>query len=300
MKVFGLSSKKALSYLPKRNKRSNKNDYGRILIIGGTKGMSGAAILSAKSALKAGAGLVSVATIFSQQKIVATSLSEVLTLDLDETKQGKFSKKSLPQIKRWVREKGCDVVLIGPGFGVSREGFEIVRYVCKNFPCVVDADALNSLSKFSKTKNYGKIFAKPAIITPHPGEAARLLASTSSKINSNRQKSVSDIYNSTGAISVLKGNETLITNGKQIFKNPTGGPELAKAGTGDVLAGMIVGFWAQLGKQKGFDSDTAFESALLSVYVHGKCGYLAKKKFTSRGVLASELLSFLPKATKNK
>jgi len=158
-----------------------------------------------------------------------------------------------------------------------------------DIPAVVDADALNALAAGPRPF---KIKASPAIFTPHPGEAARLLG----KKVTDRPVAAAALARLLGGTAVLKGHGTLVCDGKNILKNSSGGPELAKGGTGDVLAGLCAGFYAQNGLARGFTPETASGSAALAVFLHGLCGDLAAKKYTARCVLAGELLDFLPEA----
>lgn len=276
--------------LPARRKDSHKGDYGRVLVAAGSRGMTGAAVLAARAALKAGAGLVTVACPESERKIIACALPEAMTFG-GACSGGAFTAAAAAQVAAFARKKNIDTVLVGPGLGDSAgaRAFALKLLAALDMPAVVDADALNALAAGPRPF---KIKARPAIFTPHPGEAARLLGT---KV-ADRPAAAAALARLCGGTAVLKGPGTLVAGGGAVLKNSSGGPELAKGGSGDVLAGLCAGFYAQNGAAKGFTPGTAFGSAALAVWLHGRCGELAAKKLTARCVLAGELLDFLPAA----
>lgn len=277
------------SLLPARPKDAHKGVFGRVLIIAGSECMSGAAVLSACAALKIGAGVVALALPKSSQCIAAAALPEMITLPLAERK-GTVSKTALSKLQRFIKEFNPSVILIGPG--LAKSGL-IVPFLKKcTVPCVIDADALNALAR---EKTFPSL-NMPHICTPHPAEMARLLGKPVSKNPKTRLQYAKALCQKTGGVSLLKGFETVLTDGKKAYLNPTGGPALAKAGSGDVLAGFIAGLWAQLGCAEGFNHKTALQAAACGVYLHGLCGDLASKKWTDRCVLASEVIAALPHA----
>ena len=286
--------KKLKSLIPKRDKHSHKGDYGKVLIIAGSKGMSGAAILAGRAALKAGAGLVTIACPASERFIITAVLPEAMTLPLSD-KEGVASLKAAGEILKWQKIKKYDVALIGPGLSVLKEAPLFAAEVIKKLqiPMIIDADALNALSSCrSAALPRCRASSVPYIMTPHLGEMKRLL-----KTDSFDRKSLAlKLFNKTGAIIIMKGNKTLIKAKDGFYENTTGGPALSKGGSGDILAGLIAGLWAQAGKRDGYNDKTAFESSILGVYLHGLCGDLASKKLTERCVLAGELLDYLPNA----
>ncbi|MCK4936204.1 MAG: NAD(P)H-hydrate dehydratase [Elusimicrobiales bacterium] len=280
--------KKLKSLIPKRDKHSHKGDYGKVLIIAGSKGMSGAAILAGRAALKAGAGLITIACPASERFIITAALPEAMTLPLSD-KDGVFSLKAAGEILKWQKIKKYDVALIGPGLSVLKEAPLFAAEVIKKLqiPMIIDADALNALALKPLSAS-----SLPRIMTPHLGEMKRLVKTGSS----DRKSLAFKLFNKTGAIIIMKGNKTLIKAKDDFYENTTGGPSLSKGGSGDVLAGLIAGLWAQAGKRDGYNDKTAFESSILGVYLHGLCGDLASKKLTERCVLAGELLDYLPNA----
>jgi len=276
--------------LPPRPRNAHKGDFGRVLVVAGARGMAGAAILSARAALKAGAGLVTVACPESERKIIACALPEAMTFGA-ACSGGTFTAGAAAQVAAFARAKKIDVLLVGPGLGASKgaRAFALKLLAALDLPAVVDADALNALAAGPRPF---KLKAAPAIFTPHPGEAERLLG----KKVADRPAAAAALARLLGGTAVLKGPGTLICEGKTILKNISGGPALAKGGTGDVLAGLTAGFYAQNGLARGVIPETALGSAALAVFLHGLCGELAAKKYTERCVLAGELLDFLPEA----
>ncbi len=289
MKTVKITARMLRPLLPARGPASHKGDYGRVLVVAGSRGMAGAAVLAARAALKAGAGLVTVSCPESERKIIACAVPEAMVYGAS-CSGGAFSASASPGVARLAADKKIDVLLIGPGLGSSpgAAAFALKLLKTLRLPAVIDADALNAIAAS------GKILrpAYPAIFTPHPGEAARLLRL---KIT-DRAAAALKLSSLTGGIAVLKGAGTLVCSGNKLLLNATGGPALAKGGSGDVLAGLCAGFFAQAGTRLGFTADTAFSSAALAVYLHGLCGDLAAKKFTERCVLAGELADFLPAA----
>ena len=276
--------------LPPRPRNAHKGDFGRVLVVAGSRGMAGAAILSARAALKAGAGLVTVACPESERKIIACALPEAMTFGA-ACSGGTFTAGAAAQVAAFARAKKINVLLLGPGLGASKgaRAFALKLLAALDLPAVVDADALNALAAGPRPF---KLKAAPAIFTPHPGEAERLLG----KKVTDRPAAAAALARLLGGTAVLKGPGTLICDGKTILKNSSGGPALAKGGTGDVLAGLTAGFYAQNGLARGFSAQTALGTAALAVFLHGLCGELAAKKYTERCVLAGELLDFLPEA----
>lgn len=275
--------------LPARAASSHKGDYGRVLIAAGSRGMTGAAVLAARAALKSGAGLVTVACPESERAVIARSVPEAMTFGAAGLK-GSFSPRAAAQVKALAVRKKADVLLIGPGLGnsPSARAFALKLLRGLRIPAVIDADALNAVAPARRSA-----FPKaPFIITPHPGEASRLLGR---KI-SDRRLAAEELARVSGGVAVLKGRGTIICGEGVCLLNSTGGPELAKGGSGDVLAGLCAGLYGQAGAARGFSPRTALESAALAAHLHGLCGSLAAKKFTERCVLAGELLDFLPAA----
>jgi NAD(P)H-hydrate epimerase len=293
MKTVPVTPRLLAPLLPPRKKASNKADYGRVLIAAGSRGMAGAAILAARAALKAGAGLVTVACPESERRIIACGVPEAMTFGA-ACSGGAFAPAAAAQVAAFARKKKMDVLLVGPGLGArpGARAFALKLLAALELPAVVDADALNALAEGPRPP---RLAVAPVIITPHPGEAARLLG----KKIADRPAAAAELAALCSGVAVLKGAGTLTCGGGTILKNTTGGPELAKGGSGDVLAGLAAGFFAQAGRARGFTPETALRSAALAAWLHGRCGELAAKKFTERCVLAGELPDFLPAAIRS-
>ena len=310
MKVTDITAEYLRPFLRPRAKNSNKGDYGKVLIIAGSRGMTGAAVLAARASLKAGAGLVTVACPDPEQPVVACAVPEAMTLPLP-SEDGAVSLKAAGKVLAFQKDKKYDICLIGPGLSLKGETPDLVRAVLKNIgiPAIVDADALNALSRGGA----GEVLKSGPvrIFTPHEGEAARFFKAGARRTFSvdnrarargakaeagDRLERLIKLHSLLGGVCLLKGPATLITEGRKVLRNTTGGPALAKGGSGDVLAGLIAGLWAQAGRGSGFTAATALQSAALGVYLHGSCGDLAEESLTSRCVLAGELLKFLPAA----
>ena len=280
--------------LPVRPKEAHKGSFGRVLIVAGSAHMAGAAVLCARSALQSGAGLVCLALPENRQCVAAAALPESLTLGLPQSK-GVISAKATSVLKKFIAEFKPSVLLIGPG--LSKAPFILPFLKSNHVPCVLDADALNALARNQKMlSGLGKKF--PLICTPHPGEMQRLIGEKITTDSTLRIKQACRLSEVSRAVSVLKGFQTVITDGKTVYINPTGGPALAKGGSGDTLGGIIAGFWAQLGTAEGFNRLTALRAAAAGVYLHGLAADLAAKRLTDRCVLASDVSAFIPQAMK--
>ncbi len=282
------------TFLPPRPPASHKGSFGRVLVVAGSEKMGGAAVLCCRSALKSGAGWVALALPKSLRCLAAAALPEMLTCPLPQ-ENGLLSARAVPVLQRFIAQFHPSVVLVGPGLGSSPF---ILPFLKENpLPAVLDADALNALAR---QPHWPQVLGKgvPLICTPHPGEMQRLLKKPVSEDEKIRQSYALQLSQKTGGVSVLKGHHTVITDGKTVYINPTGGPALAKAGSGDVLAGFVAGLWAQLGTAGKFDRQSALRAAACGVYLHGLCGDLAAKKLTDRCVLAGEVADQLPGAFK--
>lgn len=273
-------------FLPKRTENSHKGTYGRVLNIAGSFNYTGAAYLSSVSALKVGAGLVTLAAPESIIPTLASLSADVTYYDLEETEFGTICKdalKYLPEIEHYQT--------VSIGCGISRDGStaQFVHALFKDMkkcrvPFVVDADAINAVST-----GFFKTVPPNSVITPHPVELSRLLKISVEQIQRDRISYALMASEKMSCITLLKGFETIIaTPSGKVYINKSGNSALAKAGMGDVLTGMIAGFSAQ-----GTDLE---EAVCLSAYLHGLCGELASKDMTEYGVLASMLINYIPRA----
>ncbi len=204
-----------------------------------------------------------------------------------------ISARAVGELIKFIKEFQPSVVLVGPG--LSNAPFLLSFLKKLTVPLVLDADGLNALSR---QKNWTSCLPSgvPVIFTPHPGEMKRLLHASVGETQAQRVMRARELSALTHGVSVLKGFHTVITDGKTVYINPTGGPMLAKAGSGDTLGGFIAGLWAQLGSAAKFDMSSALRAAAAGVYLHGLCGELAATELTDRCVLASDVAAQLPRA----
>jgi ADP-dependent NAD(P)H-hydrate dehydratase len=273
-----------LPVLPPRQMESNKGDFGRVLVVAGSRGMSGAAVLCGNAALRGGAGLVTVAVPQDILAIVAAGNPCYLTAPLSNDPEGKLANVT-ERVLELVHAN--DVAAVGPGLGRSAEISQLIAGLVSNIriPLVLDADGINALiNQTDSLKNH----AAPIILTPHPGEFARLLGCDVPAVQARRQELAVEFAAKFQVILVLKGHGTIVTDGRQVYRNQTGNPGMATGGTGDVLTGLIA---ALLGQKLA-----PFEAAQLGVYLHGLAGDLAQEELGQISLIASDLLSFLPKA----
>ena len=265
---------------------SHKGDFGRVTIVAGSIGKTGAAFLSAMGALKSGAGLVTVATPASCLPIVASMAPEYMTLPLAEA-DGTVNADAIDH----VLESRQDVIACGPGLGRSRGVEQFVHGLLERstVPLVLDADAITTLAA-----DPGRLMGRDdrdVIITPHPGEMARLVGSTIEDVQANRLSVATEFATTHHVYVVLKGHRTLIATPEgHVFINPTGNPGMATGGTGDLLTGMIAAWLAQL-----LDAEAACR---LAVFLHGAAGDLAEREEGQTAMTASALLAYLSDALK--
>jgi ADP-dependent NAD(P)H-hydrate dehydratase len=273
-----------LPRLPPRADDSHKGDFGRALIVGGSRGMAGAVALAGMATLRSGAGLVRIATAQCCQDTVASFEPSAMTIGLPHDDEGRIAGTARAFLGEHVGE--CTALACGPGLGRSRDLVELVTWLYRDIkqPMVVDADALYALAQ---RPNSLEKHAGPRIITPHEGEFARLLGIESIEPQQ-REELAREFAQRTGTIVVLKGHRTVISDGSQLATNSTGNPGMATGGTGDVLTGIIT---ALLCQQMG-----AFEAARLGVHVHGLAGDLAASDLGEISLIASDLLKYLPLA----
>ncbi|MBT1278641.1 bifunctional ADP-dependent NAD(P)H-hydrate dehydratase/NAD(P)H-hydrate epimerase [Thermoanaerobacter sp. CM-CNRG TB177] len=271
--------------LPKRLGDTHKGDYGKALIIAGSKNMTGAAYLCAKSAIKTGCGLVKLAVPQSAQSVIQGALYEVITYGLEE-KNGILSYNALSSVLKLIDES--DVIAIGPGLTHDKDISQLVYDIVKNVdkPVVLDADALNAL-----VGRLEVIQGKRIILTPHYGEMSRLTGLTTDEIKNNLFEVAKTFIDRYKVTLVLKGAKTVIaTKEGSIYINSTGNPGMATAGSGDVLTGMITAFLAQ-----GFSEEKA---AIYGVFYHGKAGDIAREYVGEYGMTAMDILENIPDALK--
>lgn len=255
-----------LPKLPKRADDGHKGDYGTVLVIAGSDAMLGAAILCANGALRGGAGLVQVALPKALQLLLPLAVPCATTL---------------PRVGASLRAAlgAASAVVVGPGMGDAPSTAQMVYDVLGSgaAPVVLDADALNVLAPLRRRLTS----PRPLVITPHPGEAARLLGTTASVVQQDRQAALAALCERTGAVVVLKGAGTLVGDGQRCYSNRSGNPGMATGGAGDVLAGVLGAFLAQ-----GLEP---FDAACLAASVHGRAGDLVTQRLSMAGLIASDL-----------
>jgi hydroxyethylthiazole kinase-like uncharacterized protein yjeF len=273
----------------KRCNQTNKGDYGKVLIISGSKGMTGAGCLSARSAFKAGAGLVYLAVPGSLNAIYSSALIEAITIPLEDQGKGYILNDNIGTIEKQI--SGKNVIAVGPGLSLNDSTIEVVHWLIKhsNIPLVIDADALNAVARDIEIL---KDLKTTAVVTPHPGEMARLTGKTPEQIQKDRINVAREFALKWKVITVLKGWRTVIAlPDGTIYINTTGNPGMATAGTGDVLTGLIASFMGQ-----GIQPELA---ALLGVYIHGSAGDRASSKYGEYGAMAGDLVEEIPFAIKD-
>jgi NAD(P)H-hydrate epimerase len=286
-RIVLISRKAVMDTLPPRQPSSHKGTFGHAGIIAGSPGKTGAAALAALAALRVGAGLVTVATPSSVNDVLEAKLLEAMTLPLPETKARTLARSSLDRVVAFMQARTA--VAIGPGLSTHPETVELIQALMKHLdrPTVLDADALNALTGRTALLTECKI---PPIITPHPGEMARLeVDATTQTVNADRIGTAQRFSRERGVFVVLKGARTVVARPDGLAAVcPTGNPGMATAGTGDVLTGMVVGLLAQ-----GLSS---WDAACTATYVHGFAGDLASQQLGQAGMLARDLIAQIPYA----
>lgn len=282
MEIKRLNHDAVLSLLPDRDPWGHKGTFGKVLLLCGSRGYTGAAYLAAMGALRSGAGLVFLGVPECIYEIGAVKLNEPVVFPLPDT-DGKMSAQAIEEICE--RLPQTDAVLIGPGMGQSPDTLAVTCAVLRSAQCpvVVDADGINVLSEHRDILRGRKY---PTILTPHDGEFRRL----GGIIGADRMESAAELSRDLGCIILLKGHETCITDGQTGYVNQTGNPGMAVGGSGDVLAGMIVSLLGQ-----GLAS---LEAAACGAWLHGAAGDLCAEEIGQYGMLPTDMLKALPRLLK--
>lgn len=268
--------------LKDRNPVMHKGDSGKVLIIGGSVGMSGAVCMAASGALRAGAGLITVAIPKSIATIVASKNNEIMTLPLSENEDGTISLKAIQEILEYISKTNPDCVVIGPGMGRNINTIALARKLIDSIKCtkIIDADALYAIKDDAAAlKN------KRCILTPHMGEFERM-----SNLTENKIEDALNFAKRTGTVLVLKGADTITTNGENVFINTSGNPGMAVGGMGDILAGIIGSLSAQ-----GYGE---MEAAYYGVYLHGYCADILEKEIAQESITPTGIVEIMGKAIK--
>jgi len=273
-----------IDLFPPRYENTHKGDYGHLFVLAGSTGFTGAATMTCESAARAGTGLVTLGIPKSLNPILENKLLEVMTLPLPETENGALNKDAFEIIKRACERKTA--IAIGPGLGLEPSTQMLVRDVVSKMqlPMIIDADGLNAISAQPEVLRKRRA---PTILSPHPGEMARLIGFDTQKVKDDRITVARGFAKKYGCYVVLKGARSIVATPEgKMYINPTGNPGMATGGTGDLLTGMIGGFLAEGMKP--------LEASLAGVYIHGACGDEAALKFGERGLLARDILNEIP------
>ena len=280
--MIELNHQSVLSILPDRDDNAHKGDFGKILLLCGSRGYTGAAYLAAMGALRSGAGLVFLGVPESIYAIEAVKLNEAIVFPLLD-RDGKLSADAIPEILE--RLPKMDAVLIGCGLGQSEDTLAVVKAVLENAECpvVLDADGINVISPHKDILRGRK---QATILTPHDGEFRRL----GGEITRDRMASAAALAKDVNAIVLLKGHRTCITDGKTGYVNRTGNPGMAVGGSGDLLAGIIVSLLGQ-----GIEP---LEAAACGAWLHGAAGEICAEEIGQYGMLPTDMLCTLPRLMK--
>jgi NAD(P)H-hydrate epimerase len=277
---------KDIPNLKPRKPDAHKGDFGKVCIIGGCIGMSGAPALAGRAALRSGAGLVRVAVPESVLPIVASIEPSYTTIPLAEDSSGKISAKAINAILDATNENDC--LAFGPGIGTSGALRSILETLIEQekLRLLIDADGLNNLSPI---KDWPSKLKAKLILTPHPGEMKKLWSGLfREKLPPDRQDQAGKLAQCSKTIVVLKGAGTIVTDGQKVYINKTGNPGMATAGSGDILTGVITALLGQ-----GLSN---FDAAALGVYIHGLAGDIAAEKLGQISLIATDIIDSLPNA----
>lgn len=282
MEITKLCHQDVLSLLPDRAQGAHKGGFGKIMLLCGCRGYTGAAALSALGALRSGAGLVYLCVPESIYEIEAVKLMEPIVLPMAD-RNGKLATECISQIEQLLPQ--MDVVMVGPGLGRSEEVKHVVMWILENCnrPVVLDADGINVMKEH---KDVLRGRACTTIITPHEGEFVRF----GGELSNGRITGAMELAKDLGVIVVLKGHETVITDGTATYVNTTGNPGMAVGGCGDVLAGMITSLLGQ--------KMVPIHAAACAVWLHGAAGDVCADEIGQYGMLPSDMLHALPRLMK--
>ena len=290
IKVNWTTATQAVQWMPQRPPSSHKGSYGRVLVVAGSTGMTGAAALASEAALRAGAGLVTLATPKHLNPILEGLLPEVMTLPVSETDAGSLAVTATSTILEFA-EKTKSILAIGPGLSQHPETVSLVHQLIRenreqglDLRIVIDADGLNALSQDRKTLS---LLDSETVLTPHPGEMARLANTSVATLEKDRISTAQQFSSEYGVTLVFKGVPTVTSTANgNLWVNSTGNPGMATGGMGDVLTGIVAGLMAQ--------SIPSENAAALGVYLHGSAGDIAAERLGMHGLIASDVLKAVP------
>ena len=277
-----LTAQDVARFFPKRDKNAHKGSFGKLLLLCGSRGFTGAPYFAAMGALRVGAGLVYLGVPESIYGIEAVKLNEPVIFPLPES-GGQLSAEAVPEILE--RLPRMDALLIGPGLGLNPGCFRVLQAVLTHAACpvVVDADGITLLSGHMDLLRGREA---PTVLTPHAGEFARVFG----PVGQDPMASARQAARESGSIVLLKGHRTCVTDGTRDYRNPTGNPGMAVGGSGDVLAGILTGLLGQ-----GFEP---LEAAAVGAWLHGRAGDLCAEALGEYGMLPTDLLGYLPRLLK--
>ncbi|MHC4605693.1 MAG: NAD(P)H-hydrate dehydratase [Planctomycetota bacterium] len=275
----------SLPPLPPRPSEGHKGDFGRVMTVAGSRGMAGAAVLTGEAAYRGGAGLVYLCVPDAIVDSVAAHQICSVIRPQEDTPDGSLSGRAVPGLEIFAGQ--CDATALGPGLGQNSETVRAVHELVRKIPLpvVLDADGINAMAGEVSLlrERQGAL-----ILTPHPGELARLLDMSIRRIQAARERVARSVASRLRCVMVLKGHETVVTNGLRTYVNQTGNPGMATGGSGDVLTGIIAAFLAQ--------RMDPYDAAVLGVHIHGLAGDLAAEKYGLTSLMATDILEWLPHA----
>lgn len=282
--AFEVEAADVAAMLPRRLVDCHKKSCGRVLVVGGSQGMSGSVCMVGEAALRSGAGMVELAVPASLVPIVETKITETVTIPLSETFARSVDSMAVDAVLDLLSE--FDILVLGPGLSLNDSTAEFVHEVVASsaLPLVLDADGLNAMVGHTDAVALRRA---PTVLTPHPGEMARLAGAAIADVQHDRPGFVRSASRDLKAVTVLKGAVTLVSDGELMAVNPTGNPGMATMGSGDVLTGVIAGLMAQ-----GVEP---FAAAQAGVWIHGAAGDLAARELSEYGVIAGDILARLPR-----
>ena len=276
----------AVPALPPRPRDAHKGSLGHVLVLAGSWRYQGAAVLASRAALRAGCGLVTLGCPENARPAIAAQLLCEMSVPLPDSAPGVLSRDAVSEALDLAER--CQSVALGPGLSTEPPALAFGRDIALLAPVatVIDADGLNAFA--DQAADFAKAEA-PRVLTPHVGEAARLLGARTAQVLADRENCAVELARRTQAVVVLKGPGSLVTDGVRLYCNDTGNPGMATAGSGDVLTGTIASLLAQ--------GMPAFEGAVLGVHLHGLAGDLAALELGEHGMIASDILDRLPRAS---